>query len=263
MTPVIRSFYTRLHLLTHLLPAYLLALLSYGAAWLFTLSRQHPGLAGGGFVFYGFFLFMGLSRLLSAAGLFLSGIPRARVEPDADEAASLAAALAPPGTAAPFAVQLVETGAVPFAAAGGLLPGEIWISRHALHVLPPPVLRAILLHEGARTSRPGWGCAWQDLSWALAFPIAYLLSASPLFILVAAALHVSLWLHFELWLDGRAEARADRSAAEMLGRLEYARALAEYLRLVVPAGRERFILQRLMRLGASAEEIAEVLKGVS
>jgi hypothetical protein len=259
VTPEARRFYFHYRLLTQLLPAYTLALISYGTAWLFMIALAGParGMAFGA----GVFIFAGLSRILSGLGFILSGIPRARVTPTPEQVLTITQALGDRPEPHPLtALQLVELGPVPYVAAGGVVGHELWLSTYALRNLAPKVLAALLLHERGHIADGQRGCAWHDLLWALAYPVAWLVRPLPLMLLPLAALHVSLWLRLEYWLQMRAEARADRWAAEKMGRMEYARALAEYLALFEQGTSSYMRRTRLRALGLSAEELASILR---
>lgn len=262
MTPEARRFYFWYRLLTQLGPAYVLALLSYVSAWLFVICLASAAHAKGGAAFgAGLFVFAGLSRVLAWLGFGLCGVPRARVIPTPQQEAAVAQALAlAPEPGRCTVLQLVELGPVPYIAAGGLLGHELWLSTYALRALRPEVLRALLLHEAGHIAAGRRGCAWHDLLWALAYPLAWLLRPLPLLLLPLAALHVSLWLRLEYWLTQRAEAQADRWAAAALGKLEYARALAEYLALFEQGTGTALRRARLRALGLNADELAAILR---
>lgn len=251
MTREARRFYLRYYLLTRLCPAYAMALLFYGAAWLLA-CRLALGTTGSAFFGAGIFVFLGLSRLLAWLGFLLSGVPRARVAPTTDHAARLERNTA--GEQLPVVVRVVELGPVPYIASGGLLGNELWVSTHTLTTLPEDALRCMVLHEAGHGVGFRLGCAWEDLLWVLAFPVAFLLRPVPLLILAAALVHAQLWLHLVQWLRDRAESAADRWAAARSGRPAYARALAQYLGLFGEGG-ARLCRSRLRRLGLSAEEI--------
>lgn len=259
VTPEARRFYFHYRLLTQLLPAYALALVSYGSAWLLAASLSGAARAAGGAAFgAGLFIFAGLSRWLAWLGFLLSGVHRRRQVPTAEQVETVAQALAiAPGPR--LELQLVELGPVPYLAAGGLLGQELWLSTYALRTLRPEVLRGLLLHEAGHVVAGGRGCAWHDLLWALAYPIAWLLGPLPMVLLLTAALHVSLWLRLEYWLQQRAEAKADRWAATAMGSLAYARALAEYLAVFEDSGSTALRRSRLRAMGLSAAEITAVL----
>lgn len=261
MTPEAVRFYFRYRVLTQLLPAYALALISYGSAWLFLdllldgINGPAAGIPGAGLI-----VFAGLSRVLAWLGFSLSGVPQARVMPTPEQELAIAQAFAQwPAPHPRTQLQLVELGSVPYVAAGGVVGHELWLSTYALRTLRPAVLRALLLHEAGHIANTARGCAWHDLLWALAYPLAWLVRSVPLLLLPAAALHVSLWLRLEYWLQLRVEARADRWAAEAMGTLEYARALAEYLVVFERGASSALRRTRLRALGLSAEELAAIL----
>jgi hypothetical protein len=277
MTPAVRAFYTRYYLLTALAPAYLMALVFYGAAWL--LSPASPlRLVFGGPVFFGFgvFVFIGLSRILGALGFLLAGVPRARVAPGADERRKLHEALdgalaapAEPGLSAsrppPDAVVLepvlVELGPVPFLSIGGFLPNQLWISTHTLRNTDARALSFLCAHErGHVATGGGCACAWYDALWLVAYPLAVLFADAgmPLLTAAAALLHAIAWIRLTYQLRLRAEARADRWAVERTDRRGYALALVKFHRQI--AGRASSTARlRLRRLGFSEEEIEDVL----
>ncbi len=237
-----------------------MALLSYGSAWLLVLIlRQDALLSGGIAVGTGLFLFVGLSRLVAWFGFLLSGVVRARITPDNHDLARIEHLLDEARQLhLPVELQVVELGAVPYIAAGGFVGNELWASTHALRTLPPEVLRAVLLHELGHIAHGLRGCAWHDLVWALAYPVAYALAPLPLLVLAAALIHTSIWLHLERWLRARAETQADRWAAVEMGRMQYARALCGYLALFERHGASTLSRDRLRRLGFSREEMAQV-----
>ena len=255
-----RLFYRRYHLLTALLPACCMACMFYGSALLLYSARQW---SGGAVYFAGGFAALGLSPILSYLGFVFSGVPAARLAPDSAQAAQLAALLGTGSTnPLPMMPHLVELGAVPFLAVGGLRLDQLWISSFTLRRFPERVLRCMLTHEAAHvvlgSRRPG--CAWYDLSWVLAFPLALL--GQPLTLLAAAVLHTMLWLRLQRWLTARAETAADRWAAEQCGGTEYVRALAEYLLAFEAPGATRLRQQRLGALGLTAAEINGLLDSV-
>ncbi len=240
VTPAARAFYNRHFMLTVLLPAYLMALLSYGLAYaLVTAAGQPFGLA---------FVFMvGLSRIFAWLGFMATGVLGAQVKPSALQLERLRAVLAPPPIPGESdlqagvrlaeilqSVRLLDLGPVPYLASGGVTPGQLWISTWTLEQSDPDVLRCMLQHEIAHSAGAGGcsaGIAWGDLSWLLAWPLAYMaaMTGQPLLLLLAGLIHVSLWLHLGQLMRQRSERRADRAAAELLGRERYARALTEHL----------------------------------
>jgi len=263
MSPDARRFYRRYYLLTRFLPAYILALLSYTVAWLLGPRSPLFGLwSGGTFIGAGAFVFVGLSQILAWLGFQLSGVPAARVPPtEEDDAMVREAAAGLPGAAVVGPVALVELGAVPYAATGGMIAQQLWLSTHTLRTAPPHVLRALLAHEAGHLAAGRLGCAWQDLTWLLAYPVVYVLSAVPLLILLALALHVSLWLRLDYALRLRREASADRWAGAVIGRRTYAEGIERYLRdLDVSAGAP-LRRTRLAAMGLAKGEIDEILGG--
>jgi hypothetical protein len=272
-----RAFYARYYLLTVLLPPYVMALLFYTTAWL--LSPASPLSARGSttvFFGFGFLVFIGVSRLLSALGFWLSGIPQARVAPTADDLRRLHdCLLLPPdwGSGRPSArgpdatellvPALIELGPVPYLAAGGLDPRQLWISTCTLRSLEPVELRYLVAHEYAHVlnSPRGCGCAWPDLLWLVAYPLSWWLAGlNPGLIAAAGLLHALLWLRISYALRLRDEVRADAWAAEHLDRQAYARALADYHRRVYPDGPHAAMRYRLRKLGLDSNQIEELLK---
>lgn len=261
MTREAHRFYLRYNLLTQVLPAYCMALISYGSAWGLVLLLQHKALLTGGIaVGTGLFAFIGLSRLLAWLGFLRSGVVQARTEPADSELVQLQLLLDEARQLhLPVELQVVELGAVPFIAAGGFVGNEVWASTHALRTLPPPVLRAAMLHELGHIAHGLRGCAWHDLLWVAAYPVAYLLASVPVLILAAALIHTNVWLHLEQWLRAKAEAQADRWAIAQMGQLDYARAMCSYLELFERRGTRQATRQRLRKMGLSAEDIARLL----
>jgi len=279
MARAAREFYARYYTLTVLLPPYAMALLFYTTAWL--LSPASPLSARGGtavFFGFGFLVFIGISRVLAALGFWLSGVPQARVRPTADDLRRLHEALqlppawetgrpaaADPDARALLLPALVELGEVPYLAAGGLDPRQLWISTYTLRGGDPEQLRFLVAHEYAHVLQApgGCGCAWHDLTWLIAYPLSWWLAGiSPPLILAAALLSALLWLRIAYALRLRGEVRADRWVAERLDKLAYARALAAYQRAIRPEGEHGALRHRLRRLGLSPEQIAAVLNGV-
>lgn len=271
-----RAFYARYYMLTVLLPPYAMALLFYTTAWL--LSPASPLAPGGGtavFLGFGFLVFIGISRVLNAMGFWLSGVPQARVRPRADDLRRLHEAVqlppawevgrpaaANPDACALLQPALVELGAVPYLAAGGLDPRQLWISTFTLRGGDPEQLRYLVAHEYAHVLQApgGCGCSWHDLTWLVAYPLSWWLAGiSPPLIMAAGLLHALLWMRIAYTLRLRGELRADRWVAERLAKLEYARALAAYQRAIQPEGPLPALRYRLRKLGLSPEQIAEVL----
>ncbi|MCC7479425.1 hypothetical protein IT575_13355 [bacterium] len=274
MSPAARSFYNRHFLLSVLLPAYIMALLSYGSAWLL-LSAM-----GGGPAFIGVFVMLGLSRILAWLGFLASGVPAAQVPPTAAQRERLLALLEPDGPggadpehpdpqfAGPLPVSLLELGVVPYLASGGLYQGQLWISTHSLENSDDETLRCMLAHEGAHAAQGLRGCpggcigatSWADLSWLIAWPIAWYAQSAgqPLLLLLAALIHVSLWLHLGQLQRQRSERSADLAAAQRFGRELYARALLRHLQQFDTKG-SPLRRARLRGMGFSPEEIQRLL----
>jgi hypothetical protein len=203
MAEAAQRFYKRYYMLTGVMPAVVMALLFYGTAWLCGPASPFAfGTAGKlPWIGFGFFVFIGLSRILAGLGFLLSGVPAARVEPSLSQRASLALALPQDW---PAQVAIVELGTVPFIAAAGGLQATLYVSTHSLEHTNAPVLRALLAHELAHLQQQP-GCAWYDLSWLLAYPLAWLVHSlhTPILLPGFAALQISAWLHFMYWLKQR------------------------------------------------------------
>jgi hypothetical protein len=280
VNPATRSFYTRYYLLTAIAPAYVMALIFYGSAWLFSPASPLPRLLGGT-VFYvgGVLVFIGISRLLGALGFWLSGVPHSQTEPSATDRVKLHAVLGDTpaaagqhGAAEPpparggheVALQpaLVELGEVPLLSVGGFTPNQLWISTHTLRTTDERTLGYLVAHErghlatGPRTC----GCAWYDVLWLVAYPLAVLLSPLPLLIAAAALLHALLWLRLAHWMRLRSEARADRWAAECTDPQGYARALVLFHRQVSGTGGAPNARRRLLNMGLSPDEAGRLLE---
>jgi Zn-dependent protease with chaperone function len=256
-----RQFYLRYYMLTQILPAYCMALLSYSSAGLLALTLWRQTLLTGGLAAVTvLFVFIGLSRLIAWIGFLLSGVARARITPASEDVERVAPYLDEARQLhLPVELQVVELGAAPYVAAGGFVGNELWISTHALRTLPATTLRAVLLHELGHIARGLRGCAWHDLTWALAYLVAYLLAPVPLLILAAALIHTSIWLHCERWMRMQIETQADRWAAGEMGQMEYAKAISVYLALFERSGARTLTRERLRRCGLSSEEIKQVL----
>lgn len=275
-----RSFYTRYYLLTAIAPAYVMALVFYGSAWLFSPASPLPGLLGGT-VFYvgGVLVFIGISRLLSALGFWLSGVPRAQVEPSAADRVKLHSVLgdapaetgeqgAPEPAPAPsgheLALQplLVELGEVPLLSVGGFSPSQLWISTHTLRTMDEGTLSYLVAHERGHlaTGPRSCGCAWYDVLWLVAYPLAVLLSPLPLLIVATALLHALLWLRLAHWMRLKSEARADRWAADHTDLTGYARALIAFHHQVSGGGGGPNARRRLISMGLSPEEAGRLLE---
>ena len=174
MNTTTRSFYTRYYLLSMIAPAYVMALIFYGSAWLFSPASPLPRLLGGT-VFYvgGVLVFIGISRLLGALGFWLSGVPRAQVEPSAADRVKLHQLLGKPPAAAagdPASRQadtlaagralelqpvLVELGAVPFLSVGGFMPNQLRsIAKAAKHLLIMVTNLAEVVNKSAKKNDP-------------------------------------------------------------------------------------------------------------
>ena len=281
MNAATRSFYTRYYLLTAIAPAYAMALVFYGSAWLFSPASPLPGLLGGT-VFYvgGVLVFIGISRLLGALGFWLIGVPRAQVEPSAADRVKLHAVLgdapaaagesgesepppAPGGHHLALQPVLLKLGDVPFLSVGGFTPNQLWISTHTLRSLDERTLAYLIAHErghlatGPRTC----GCAWYDVLWLIAYPLAVLLSPLPLLIVAAALLHALLWLRLAHWMRLKSEARADRWAVDRTDPQGYARALVLFHRQVSgAAGGSSNARRRLIGMGLSQDEADQLLE---
>lgn len=272
-------FYNRHFMLTVLLPAYLMALLSYGTAALLIAQPGQPfGLA--------FILVLGLSRIFAWLGFIASGVPASQVRPSAAQLERLRLLLAPPPepgesdlqagvrlAEAMNGVRLLELGAVPYLASGGLLPGQLWVSTYTLAQSDTEVLRCLLAHEQAHAQQSGGcvaGTSWADLSWLAAYPLAWLAQqlGQPLILLLAALIHVSLWLHVGQLLRQRSEKRADLAAAQLLGRERYARALVEHLAQFEAATGKggagvQLRLARLRGLGYSKQDVLDLISAAN
>ena len=253
MSPETRSFYTGYRLLTSILPTYLLTALFFCAGW-----YLNPFIAGHEGVMWvgGVILFVGISRIASLLGFMLSPVPRSLVSPDASQAGKLHEAL--DHSDADAQPRLVELGNVPFLAAGGLGPA-VWISTYTLERLQVEQLSCLLRHESEHL-RKGCSFAWWDLLWLLPWPLGWLLAAQPAYYLASAVLFAWCWLRLQSWLRWCDEIAADKAAADVCGRGQYARAMVRHLVEFETVPQSPLRRSRLAALGFTKPEIDELLQ---
>jgi hypothetical protein len=257
MPPPARAFWRRYYLQTVLLPAYAQALLYYGAAGLAVWGLGHPhaapALLVGLYAGAGVLLILALAAtVLSGTSAFVRGLAARRIPAAADVEARLAA-LQSDGQLPALTPVVFELGATPLLALGAGAY-ELWVSTHTLRATPDAALRCLIAHERAHAVTPR-GCGAGLLLWLLAIPACWLTRAYPLCWAALAALHVSLWLRWQQWQTDRREAAADRRAAELCGRSQYAAALAAYLATFDEPGHAALLRRRLRAMGLDEDEI--------
>jgi Zn-dependent protease with chaperone function len=218
------------------------------------------------------------SNWFTVLGFNATGIPRQRTTLGAATQEKLDVALSrlstlrrskQPNDAAPLIDNLelfaVELGEVPFLANGGLRPNTLWISTCTMRNNNPETLENLIAHElgHAMNLQRKRSCLTTLMpgTWVLAIPIVGLLLwlDMPLLIVPAALIHAMLWLKHRHSGSMKAEARADRWAAALMGEQAYAEALAGSL--VQHYGMRRDVLRdRLKNMGLDAEHVRQLLE---
>lgn len=269
--------YLRSFFWTVLFPAYSLALIFYGSAFLLSPASPLNRMVGGTFFYVGgVVVFLGLSRLLSYAGFVLSGIPRRRTLLSSTQRQKLEHALGvlaripvseggrDNDTQAALTLSPVplDLGPAVYLSVGGVTGRELWISTALLEVMEPDDLVALIAHEAGHVARERPGCSihWKDAVWLLAYPLAIILSFAPLLILAVALVHAQLWVHLESMLQHRREVQADRFASSVVGRKQLIRALARYFVRSGPRRKQEALKLRLRELGVAEEELEHALR---
>ncbi|MBN2080931.1 hypothetical protein JW859_01865 [bacterium] len=268
------AFYSRLYFWVYLFPPYVVAALYYLVAWL--INPASPSLLGNKGLAFMLLLVLVLVDVnwLSWLGFWLTGITRRKIAPvDGDRLAyeqavalfnerAQQSATALTGPLEPLPLELIELGAVPYLALGGLGQPRLWLSTHTLRTTDSADLARLLAHEyGHRMEQQrGAGCNFAQLQWWLALPVGWLLCAvSPLLLIAAALVHALIALRVGYHQRLKAESRADRWAADRVGALDYARALAAYHRAVAGARQPGALKQRLVKLGLDPADVAGLL----
>lgn len=256
MAPAASKFWWHYHVCCVLLPAYSLALISYGLAALgCLLFRQQPVIAAAALGLHMIVLALGAGRWLGYMGFRLSGVP-ARLRAASEQELMRLASLQVPRLPLLPAV-IAELGDVIYLACEAAPAARLLISSACLEQTADEQLACLLAHEQAHAAVPA-GRPWDELGMLAAWPLSLLVLEVlqlPLFLPLLAALHVSLWLRWRFVLQARREALADRMAAAHCGRLVYAAALAASLARFEPDGDSSLRRMRLNGLGLSKDEV--------